>query len=469
MSYNTNAQSLHNSGNINQQGLRPMPNIFPQKQGQNVRPQYTQQQSQQKYPNQQQYQNVRPLRPLNPSQTPFQKSGQTLQASAQSSFRPYAGNSQFAKPQGPMSFNSNNTVGNSGFANNTDSGFNNGMGVTNNMVSNDSNHRSNNLNQFYEQSSTNVNTYPANTNQVKGSMNIQNTNPNNVGFPSNEAPTEGFNTFIGGIAGNPAAQIGVELGNKAFQHMQQNVNQNISRWVDYSHLKGYFNVSTSYVFNKIRLLLFPYTHKSWTRLVKRSPQSGQMEGHRPPREDLNAPDLYIPLMSLITYVLLIGLQLGLKDAGNLSGNKDNLLNGVKTPVVAPLAKSFSPDVLGMTFSSAIAFMVVEVLILLFSLYMMSVHSNTLILDLVSYSGYKYIGIIFTVLAKIFTLPRWAIGSIFFYCMISLGFFTIRTLKYILLPENINPINPSARQRRIHFLFIVSLLQIFISWILVGYI
>ena len=59
-----------------------------------------------------------------------------------------------------------------------------------------------------------------------------------------------------------------------------------------SQVRYYFNVSNSYVLNKIRLLLFPFRHASWSRLSQHN-EVGQ-EMYRPPREDLNAPDLYIP-------------------------------------------------------------------------------------------------------------------------------------------------------------------------------
>ena len=52
-------------------------------------------------------------------------------------------------------------------------------------------------------------------------------------------------------------------------------------------LKMYFAVDTQYVLKKLMLLLFPYTHRDW------SPKY-QSEQPIPAREDINAPDLYIP-------------------------------------------------------------------------------------------------------------------------------------------------------------------------------
>ena len=57
-------------------------------------------------------------------------------------------------------------------------------------------------------------------------------------------------------------------------------------------LKHHFNVSNSYVLSKLRILLFPWRHKPWSRNVRRL-ENGQSEW-APPREDLNSPDLYIP-------------------------------------------------------------------------------------------------------------------------------------------------------------------------------
>lgn len=52
-------------------------------------------------------------------------------------------------------------------------------------------------------------------------------------------------------------------------------------------MRFYFGVDTAYVRRKLGLLFFPYIHKDFERDVK----DGKV---RPPREDLNSPDLYLP-------------------------------------------------------------------------------------------------------------------------------------------------------------------------------
>lgn len=65
------------------------------------------------------------------------------------------------------------------------------------------------------------------------------------------------------------------------------------RYVNVSALKHYFNVSNSYVINKLFLVLFPWRHKGWSR--KQAVGANGQEGwYLPPRDDINSPDMYIP-------------------------------------------------------------------------------------------------------------------------------------------------------------------------------
>ncbi|TPX56072.1 hypothetical protein PhCBS80983_g04798 [Powellomyces hirtus] len=219
-----------------------------------------------------------------------------------------------------------------------------------------------------------------------------------------------------------AGQLGMQLGNKAFEQAQENLNKNMHRWINIPHLKYYFNVSNSYVLNKIRLLLFPFRHQSWTRLVRRSEQSGQMEGYKPPREDLNAPDLYIPVMTFVTYILLVGIRLGLDDAANAAaaGGKFD-----PTQIEKKMSKSFSPDILGMTGTTAFFIVFFEVLCFKLGFYLLNVTTDVPFLDLVSYSGYKFLGVITALVAKIIFPATWVVYGVLAYAMLCLGFFTVR--------------------------------------------
>jgi len=56
-------------------------------------------------------------------------------------------------------------------------------------------------------------------------------------------------------------------------------------------------------------------------------------------------------------------------------------------------RRFSPEQLGITASTALIWTLIEILMLLFSMYIMNVTSTLKLLDLLSYCGYKYIGFV----------------------------------------------------------------------------
>lgn len=84
-----------------------------------------------------------------------------------------------------------------------------------------------------------------------------------------------------------------------------------------------------------------------------------------PNADENAPDLYLPIMSIITYVLLCALCYG--NAGQ-----------------------FSPEVIPDVTSKCVLIQILQVLCIRFGCYMMQAQVS--FLDLFSYTGYKYVGL-----------------------------------------------------------------------------
>jgi protein transport protein YIF1 len=88
--------------------------------------------------------------------------------------------------------------------------------------------------------------------------------------------------------------MGMQFGSQALHAGSAYIDKNLTRLLPLAHLKFSFNVSNGYVLNKLRLVLWPWRHRPWARGVRRSEQSGVVEGWKPPREDINCPDLYIP-------------------------------------------------------------------------------------------------------------------------------------------------------------------------------
>mmetsp|Transcript_1509 Transcript_1509/g.1005 ORF Transcript_1509/g.1005 Transcript_1509/m.1005 type:complete len:118 (+) Transcript_1509:201-554(+) len=77
-------------------------------------------------------------------------------------------------------------------------------------------------------------------------------------------------------------------------------------WIGYlDALKDYFDVTNSYVLKKLRAIILPFTIKKddWKRQYSGCEFQDEV---LTPRSDLQAPDLYIPTMAFVTFILLTG-------------------------------------------------------------------------------------------------------------------------------------------------------------------
>ncbi|KAI9805013.1 MAG: hypothetical protein M1833_006316 [Piccolia ochrophora] len=257
----------------------------------------------------------------------------------------------------------------------------------------------------------------------------------------------------GSFLNDQTAQMGLQVGKSAVMAGQELMEQNtdhskFNRYINVSALKHYFNVSNSYVLSKLLLVLFPWRHRPWSRKQAIS-SSGQEGFFLPPREDINSPDMYIPVMACVTYILL-------------------------STVLAGLRGAFHPELLGLTATTAFAVVIVEILALKLGCYLLAISNESQLLDLVAYSGYKFVGIIVTlvvseVLSRGSGTGGWAGWTVFAYCFLANAFFLLRSLKYVLLPENAadrHTVARSQRNRRTQFLFIYSyIVQFVFMWVL----
>jgi len=258
------------------------------------------------------------------------------------------------------------------------------------------------------------------------------------------------------------AQFGMQLGQSAVAVGQDYVQKNFGGFIPYSTLKHHFNVSNSYVVHKLRLILFPWRHKPWTRRVRRTDQGyGQGQGGSgqvaqggagewmPPREDVNSPDLYIPSMALVTYVILSALHSG-------------------------LSARFNPTVFGASASRALGVVLLDFLFVKMGCYFLGVQPGAGggAADIVAYGGYKFVGVILTLFAGMLGFGRTIYGLVFLYAFFANAFFLLRSLRSVVLPDalnspaNVGTVNPSQRKKRITFLFLEAVSQIVYMGVLV---
>lgn len=129
----------------------------------------------------------------------------------------------------------------------------------------------------------------------------------------------------------------------------------------------------------------------------------------PACRDVNAPDLYIPVMSFVTFILLAGLLKGTLGeyvpaahphvpqasspheslTGAFYPTYDNMLHA--TACIVLVSFSFTPEALSEVMSRSIVAEVLEVGVIYGVFAMQKVSHELSLLSLVAYSGYKYFG------------------------------------------------------------------------------
>ncbi|XP_004636827.1 protein YIF1B isoform X2 [Octodon degus] len=243
-----------------------------------------------------------------------------------------------------------------------------------------------------------------------------------LGYPASSTSSQA--AFLA----DPVSNMAMAYGSSLAAQGKELVDKNIDRFIPVTKLKYYFAVDTVYVGKKLGLLIFPYLHQDWEVQY-------QQDTPVAPRFDVNAPDLYIPAMAFITYILVAGLALGTQDR-------------------------FSPDLLGLQASSALAWLALEVLAILLSLYLVTINTDLTTIDLVAFLGYKYVGMISGVLMGLLFGKTGYYLVLGWFC-ISIFVFMIRTLRLKILAEAAAegvPVRGARNQLRMYLTMAVAAAQ-----------
>nr|CCA20329.1 conserved hypothetical protein [Albugo laibachii Nc14] len=240
--------------------------------------------------------------------------------------------------------------------------------------------------------------------------------------PFQSGPGRAQQDFLNQFSQNPVAGVAMSTASDFIQKQSQAYIP--GAYGVWERLKHYFTVDNNYVKNRLKILLFPFWHKNWRRLGDTTDPN--YNKYAAPINDINAPDLYIPLMGFLTYILIVGYT---KGASN----------------------QFSPDVIGADASYCLVMQLLEVAILASFLYLLN--SSVSFLDLIAFSGYKYTSLV------IDTICYQLFGSLAYYASliytgVALSYFTLNCMKGS-VPEPTN----ERRSLRNYILFGVSCLQL----------
>ena len=232
---------------------------------------------------------------------------------------------------------------------------------------------------------------------------------------------------------------------------QEVANDAYARYIPvWASLGEYFNVNNGYVMRKLHRLALPFFSKKWARQTMaevtghgRSP-GGAADGASlsggalaPPAWDENAPDLYIPCMAFITYVLCMGLVKG-------------------------VIRDFHPDVLVAVATSTLVVQGVEVLLLKAALHALASDAPLPLFDLVAYTGYMYAALVANSLAGLL-LGGGAYLAFLAYTGAAGAFFLFRSLSPVLRPEGSVPAAGGADARKKWLLLAVGAMNFALLW------
>jgi len=253
--------------------------------------------------------------------------------------------------------------------------------------------------------------------------------PQQVGRPQPQA-TPSFQQYGQYIQDPMVANMAMEYGSSLATSGKAYVEQNLDRYIPVSRVKFYFAVTTDYVVHKLMLLLFPFLNKEWGAYNN--------AGGEPTRH-LNSPDLYIPVMGFATYVVAVAVALGSQG-------------------------KFSPEMLGITATTAFVWLMIEIGIVQLAMYLISVSTDIKIFDLASFSGYKFVHMIVCVVAAM-VLGSTGYYLSFIYSSAAIVYFLICTLRYIILPDSNEDRIARGSKRRNNLLLLIAFIQpLIIFWL-----
>jgi hypothetical protein len=183
------------------------------------------------------------------------------------------------------------------------------------------------------------------------------------------------------------------------------------------------------------MLLAPFLRRwTYSRMVEHI--SG---GHKylPPRQDVNAPDLYIPVMALWTYCVVVSVA--------LFGTQ-----------------AFKPELVYSTVSGAAAAWGVHIMVLKVILWVLGMPGVVPWLELAAYAGYIFVAASASLLAHV-AAGGMAYHVVWVYSSLCMAVFLVRTTKRIIFQEARHYSTESSRHN--YLLLGLALLQFpFNAWL-----
>lgn len=193
-------------------------------------------------------------------------------------------------------------------------------------------------------------------------------------------------------------KLGLNMGKQLVQN---------SKFIDYFSLNGlkpYFDIDNKYVLIKLQQIFVPF-------LKNKTISNNNLPENMGDKYSLEHIDLYIPIMSFITYVLSVGFNIALK-------NKE----------------SFKPQTLGKVSTKDLSLYIINAAIIKLLMFVF-LNKNLSFCEIFAIAGYKFILLILYVLFNVFLDSRIMKYSIFGVLSLIGVYFVYRCLNKKLAEEN----------------------------------
>ena len=251
---------------------------------------------------------------------------------------------------------------------------------------------------------------------------------------------------------DPKAQLAYQLGSKAIGNFFNNAQMdptttinNLTSDTTFGNLSQYFQVSNEYVLKKLKIILCPFLNKSWTTVTDIKNNNKVL-----PRDNVNAPDMYLPIMSLVTYILIWNFTKG-------------------------LIGQYDPKYLYSKMSATLAMSLLDLMILKLGIYLIvpssTASTNGSIVDLICFVGYKYIPLNCNLMINQWVESSKVAFVLKGYLLFMFGIFLLRNVKFHVVVPGLQGGNGIVDRKQIlrncnYFLFFYGFIWQFIwMWVL----
>ena len=188
------------------------------------------------------------------------------------------------------------------------------------------------------------------------------------------------------INNNPTIDIGIKLGTELGSKYIASSNE----WFSLNFLKPYFSINNKYVIRKIKQVILPFLYREPELTDEEDFEDNYFQIAK---SKIEYPDMYLPLVSFMSYVLLISFNFAMSEG-----------------------EAFDPEYLWSKCSKNFTIVIAHMLLLKGFLYVFC-NINFSALDLICYVSYKFIyTFIFSI---IWILTKSATIYYFFFILFSL--------------------------------------------------